>query len=243
MLKAQLAPSGTLRAAINHSNPLLGRRDPATGELSGLAVDLSRELARRVGLAVELIPYDSAGKMAADAPTDVWDIAYLAIDPARAETIDYSAAHSELEGSYLVPADSPLQTIEDVDREGVRIASAQGAAYDLFLSRELQHAELVKADSSPAAFDLLVEQQLDALAGVKASLKLLTERLPGSRILDGRFMTIPQAAGIPKGRPEAARYVREFIEEMKTSGFIAEAFKRHGLGPDDAIVAAPAPLE
>ena len=243
LLKAQLAPSGTLRAAINHSNPLLGRRDEATGELSGLAVDLSRELARRVGLEVELIPYDSAGKMAADAPNNVWDIAYLAIDPGRAETIDYSAAHSELEGSYLVPAGSPLQTLEDVDREGVRIASAQGAAYDLFLSRELQHAELVKADTSPAAFDLMVEQQLDALAGVKASLKLLTERLPGSRVLDGRFMTIPQAAGIPKGRPEAAQYVREVIEDMKSSGFVAEAFQRHGLGPDDAIVAAPAPIE
>jgi polar amino acid transport system substrate-binding protein len=242
-LKMQLAPTGTLRAAINYNNPLLGRRNPATDELQGLAVDLSRELARRVGLDVELIPYDSAGQMAADATADVWDIAYLAIDPARAETIDYSGAHSELEGSYLVPADSPLQTIEDVDREGVRIASAQGAAYDLFLSRTLQHAELVRADSSPAAFDLMIEQQLDALAGVKAAMGPLRERLPGSRILDGNFMTIPQAAGIPKGRPEAARYVREFIEEMKASGFIAEAFERHGLGPDDAIVAAPAPVQ
>jgi polar amino acid transport system substrate-binding protein len=242
-LRMQLAPTGTLRAAINYNNPLLGRRDPATDELQGLAVDLSRELARRVGLDVELIPYDSAGQMAADATADVWDIAYLAIDPARAETIDYSGAHSELEGSYLVPADSPLQTIEDVDREGVRIASAQGAAYDLFLSRTLQHAELVRADSSPAAFDLMIEQQLDALAGVKAAMGPLRERLPGSRILDGNFMTIPQAAGVPKGRPEAARYVREFIEEMKSSGFIAEAFERHGLGPDDAIVAAPAPVQ
>lgn len=243
VLKTQLAPTGVLRAGINYSNPLLARSDAATGELTGLAVDLSQELARRVGLQVELIPYDSAGKMAADAANDVWDIAYLAIDPARAETIDYSAAHSELEGSYLVPVDSPFQTIEDVDQEGVRIASAQGAAYDLFLSRSLQHAELVRADSSPAAFDLFVEQKLDALAGVKASLGPLTERLPGSRLLAGRFMAIPQAAGLPRGRPEAARYVGEFIEEMKASGFIAEAFKRHGLGPDDAIVAAPAPLE
>lgn len=243
VVRTQLAPSGTLRAAINYNNPLLGRRDPATGELQGLAVDLSRELAGRVGVEVELIPYDSAGQMAADATADVWDIAYLAIDPARAETIDYSAAHSELEGSYLVPPDSPLQTIEDVDQEGVRIASAQGAAYDLFLSRQLQHAELVKAESSPAAFDLMVDQQLDALAGVKAAMGPLKDRLPGSRILDGRFMTIPQAAGIPKGRPEAARYVREFIEEMKSSGFIAAAFERHGLGPDDAIVAGPAPVQ
>lgn len=240
---AQLAPTGTLRAAINYNNPLLGRRDPATGELQGLSVDLSRELARRVGVDVELIPYGSAGQMASDATADVWDIAYLAIDAARAENIDYSAAHSELEGSYLVPADSPFETIEDVDQEGVRIASSQGAAYDLFLSRNLQHAELVKADSSPEAFELMIDQQLDALAGVKAAMGRVKERLPGSRILSGNFMTIPQAAGIPKGRPEAARYVREFIEEMKSSGFIAQAFERHGLGPDDAIVAAPAPLE
>lgn len=240
-VRPQLAPSGTLRAAINYNNPLLGRQDPATGELRGLAVDLSRELARRVGVDVELIPYGSAGQMAADAAKDLWDVAYLAIDPARAENIDYSAAYSELEGSYLVPAGSPLQTIAEVDREGVRIAVTGGSAYDLFLRRELQHAELVRADSTPESFDLLTDQHLDAVAAVKAALGPLHERLPGSRILAGNFMTIPQAAGVPKGRPEAARYVHDFIEEMKASGFIAEAFKRHGLGPDDAIVAGPAP--
>ena len=238
-LKAEIAPSGTLRAAINYNNPLLSRRDPASGELRGLAVDLSRELARRVGVDVELIPYGSAGKIAADASTGAWDIGYLAIDPVRAESIDYSAAHSELEGTYLVPAGSPLRNIEDVDRQGMRISVTARSAYDLFLSRELKHAQLVRA---PESFDLMIDQELDAVAAVKAALAPLHQRLPGSLIMSGNFMTIPQAAGIPKGRPEAARYVHDFIEEMKASGFIAEEFERHGLGPDDAIVAGPAPV-
>lgn len=241
-LKAEIAPSGTLRAAINYNNPLLSRRDPASGELRGLAVDLSRELARRVGVDVELIPYGSAGKIAADASTGAWDIGYLAIDPVRAESIDYSAAHSELEGTYLVPAGSPLRNIEDVDRQGMRISVTARSAYDLFLSRELKHAQLVRAGSTPESFDLMIDQELDAVAAVKAALAPLHQRLPGSLIMSGNFMTIPQAAGIPKGRPEAARYVHDFIEEMKASGFIAEEFERHGLGPDDAIVAGPAPV-
>jgi polar amino acid transport system substrate-binding protein len=242
-LKAEIAPSGTLRAAINYNNPLLSRRDPATGELRGLAVDLSTELARRVGVNVELIPYGSAGKIAADASTGAWDIGYLAIDPARAVSIDYSAAHSELEGTYLVPAGSPLQNIEDLDRDGIRISITAKSAYDLFLSRELTHAQLVRAGSTPESFELMIDQELDAVAAVRAALAPLNQRLPGSRIMSGNFMTIPQAAGVPKGRAEAARYVHDFIEEMKASGFIAEAFERHGLGPDDAVVAGPAPAQ
>lgn len=239
-VRTQLAPTGTLRAAINYNNPLLARRDPDSGELLGLAVDMSRELARRVDVPVELIPYDAAGKIAADALNDVWDIGYLAIDPKRAESIDYSAAHSELVGTYLVPAGSPLQSIEDVDQEGIRISVTNRSAYDLFLSRQLQHAELVRSGSTPESFDLFIDEQLDAVAAVKTSLGPLAERLPGSRILSGYFMTIPQAAGVPRGRPEAAAYVREFIEDVKASGFVAEAFERHGIGPDDALVAAPA---
>lgn len=242
-VREQLAPTGTLRAAINYNNPLLARRDADTGELRGLAVDLTRELADRVGVDVQLIPYDAAGKIAGDATKDVWDIAYLAIDPARAEEIDFTAAHSELEGTYLVPAGSPLQTLDDVDHEGIRVSVTARSAYDLFLSRHLQHAELVRAGSTPESFELLIDEGLDAVAAVKTALVPLRDRLPGSRILDGNFMTIPQAAGIPRGRPEAARYVSAFIEEMKASGFIAEAFERHGIGPDDALVAPLAPAE
>ena len=242
-LKAELMPTGTLRAGINYNNPLLARRDPATGELRGIAVDLSRELARRLAVPVELIPYDAAGRMADAGKAGAWDIAYLAVDPGRAGYIDFTAPYIELEGTYLVPAGSPLQRIEDVDREGVRIAVTAKSAYDLFLTRELKHAQLVRAATTPESFDLMRSQKLDAVAAVRTALVPAAREIPGSRVMSGRFMTIPQAAGIPRGRPAAARFVRQFIEEMKASGFVANALKRHGYGPDDAVVARPAPVQ
>jgi polar amino acid transport system substrate-binding protein len=235
----ELAPTGTLRAAINYNNPMWARRDPATGELSGLAVDLSKELAKRVGVPLQVVPYEAAGKITATAKTDTWDIGYLAIDPLRANDIDFTAPAIELEGTYLVPAGSPLQRIEDLDRDGVRIAVTANSAYDLFLTRELHHARLVRAPDTPQSFDLMVAQKLDAVAAVRTALIKAAKSITGSRVLKGRFMTIPQAAGVPKGRPAAVRYVSEFIETMKASGFVAETLKKYGLGPDDAIVAPP----
>jgi polar amino acid transport system substrate-binding protein len=239
-VRKELASTGTLRAAINHNNPLLATRDVASGELSGLAVDLSQELARRIGVPLEIIPFEAAGKITASAAHNVWDIAYLAIDPRRANDIDFTAAHIELEGTYLVPAGSSLQRIEEVDRDGVRIAVTSQSAYDLFLTRELKHAQIVRAVNTPKSFDLMREEKLDAVAAVRTALASAARQIPGSRVLNGHFMTIPQAAGVPKGRPSAARYVRKFIEEMKASGFVARMLTRHGLGPDDAIVAPPA---
>jgi polar amino acid transport system substrate-binding protein len=239
-LKAELAPTGTLRAAINYNNPLLAQRNATTGELTGLAVDLARELARRAGLPIQLIGYDAAGKVSAAARTGAWDVAFLGIDPERAADIDFTAAHIELEGTYLVPAGSPLQKIADVDRDGVRIGITSKSAYDLFLTRELKHAQIVHFDNTPQSIDMLLPQKLDAVAAVRTALLTSLPRLPGARILDGHFMTIPQAAGVPKGRPAAARYLREYIEDVKSSGFVAAALKTHGLGPDDAIVAPPA---
>ena len=236
-IKAELAPTGTLRAAINYNNPLLARRDAATGELSGISVDLSRELARRAGVPLELIPYDAAGRISGAAKTGEWDIAYLAIDLARAADIDFTAPYLELEGTYLVPAGSPLEKVEEMDREGIRIAVATRSAYDLFLSRTLMHAKIVRADTTPLSMRMMIEQKLDAVAAVRTALVNEARRMPGSRVMSGHFMTIPQAAGVPKGRPAAARYVSEFIEEMRTSGFVAKALEKHGLGPDDAIVA------
>lgn len=238
-----VAPSGTLRAGINYNNPLLAQRDAATGELRGIVVDLSRELARRLGVPVQLVPYDAAGKMSAAAKAGEWDIAYLAIDPARAVDIDFTAAYIEIEGTYLVPPGSPLRRIEDVDRAGVRVAVTAKSAYDLFLSRELKQARMVYATTTPESIEMMISQKLDAAAGVKTALIESSKNLPGSRVLPGHFMTIPQAAGVPKGRPEAARYVREFIESVKASGFVAKALERHGLTSDDAIVAAPAPRQ
>jgi polar amino acid transport system substrate-binding protein len=239
--RAQLAPSGTLRAGINYNNPLLAHRDASSGELSGVAVDLSRELARRAGVKLELIPYESAGAMSGAARGGAWDIAYLAIDPARAADIDFTAAYLELEGTYLVPAASSLEKVEDLDRDGIRIAVTSGSAYDLYLSRQLKHAQLVHADTTPQSIDLMVSEHLDAVAAVRTALVTGAARVPGSRVLNGHFMTIPQAAGVPRNRPIAAHYVSTFIEEMKASGFVANALRQHRLGPDDAIVAPAAP--
>jgi polar amino acid transport system substrate-binding protein len=236
-IQAELAPTGTLRAAINFNNPLLAKRDAATGELSGLAVDLSRELGRRAGVPVDLIPYDAAGRISDAVKTREWDVAYLAIDPARAADIEFTAPYLELEGTYLVPEGSRLQNIADVDREGVRIAVTEKSAYDLFLSRELKHAQLVRAATTPISIDMMSEHKADAVAAVRTALVAGARRVSGARVLNGHFMTIPQAAGVPKGRPVAARYVREFIEEMKGSGFVTAGLASHGLGPDDAIVA------
>ena len=227
-IKSELAPTGTLRAGINYNNPLLAQRDAATGELRGIAVDLSRELGRRLGLPVQLIPYDAAGRLSEAAKTGAWDIGYLAIDPARAADIDFTAPYIELEGTYLVPAGSPLRRIEDVDREGVRIAVTAKSAYDLFLSRDLKRAQLVRAATTPESLDLMVAQKLDAVAAVRTALVEPARKL-GGQVMRGHFMTIPQAAGIPRGRPAAARFVRQFIEEMKASGFVADALKRHGI--------------
>jgi polar amino acid transport system substrate-binding protein len=236
-LVTELAPTGVLRAAINYNNPLLARADASSGELTGLAVDLARELARRVNVPLEIIPVDAAGKITASAAANVWDIGFLAIDPRRANEIDFTAPHVELEGTYLVPAGSPIRLIGEIDREGVRIAVTSQSAYDLFLTRELRYARIVRATNTPESFDLMLGQKLDAVAAVRTALVAAAKRIPGSRVLDGHFMTIPQAAGVPKGRPSAAQYVREFIEEMKASGFVAAALQKHGLGPDDAIVA------
>ncbi|HUR58313.1 MAG TPA: ABC transporter substrate-binding protein [Opitutaceae bacterium] len=239
-IKSELAPTGTLRAGINYNNPLLAQRDVATGELRGIAVDLAREVGRRVGVPVQLIPYDAAGRMSDAVKSGAWDIAYLAVDPARAADIDFTAPYLELEGTYLVPAGSPLRRIEDVDRDGVRIAVTAKSAYDLFLTRELKHARLLRAGTTPESIDMMVAQKLDAVAAVRTALVSGAPQVPGSRVLSGHFMTIPQAAGIPRGRPAAAAYVRQFIEDVKRSGFVAEALARHGLKRDDAIVAPAA---
>lgn len=236
-VRRELASTGTLRAAINYNNPLLAKRDAATGELSGLAVDLARELGRRVGVPVELVPYDSAGKITGSAQDNVWDVAFLAIDPVRGKNIDFTAAYIELEGTYMVAAGAPFRQIEDVDRDGVRIAVTAGSAYDLLLSRELKHAEIVRAENTPQSMQLMLDQKLDAVAAVRTALAAEVKRVPNLRVLSGHFMTIPQAAGVPKGHPVAASYVSEFIEEMKASGFVATSLKKYGYGPDDAIAA------
>ncbi|HXG50659.1 MAG TPA: ABC transporter substrate-binding protein [candidate division Zixibacteria bacterium] len=228
-LRAELAPTGTLRAGINYGNPVLARRDPRSGELSGIAVVLARELARRAELPLKLVGYESAGKMFAAFKQGAWDIAFLALDAERANEIDFTAPYLEIEGAYLVPAGSPLRAPADVDRDGTRIAVSAGSAYDLFLTRSLKHAVLVRAPTPDAAFALAVAREVDAVAGVRQHLLDNAPKLPGSRVLDGRFMAIEQALGLPKGRPQARDYLCEFVEEMKACGLIARAIEEAGL--------------
>ena len=227
---SDLAPTGKLRVGINYGNPVLATKDPANGDLRGVAVDLARELGKRLNVPVELVAFESAGKMFDAVQAGAWDAAFLAIDPGRADAIDFTAPYIEIEGTYLVPAGSPLRAIADVDREGVRIGISSKSAYDLFLSRSIRHAELIRAPDPKGAFELILAGKVDVVAGVRQHLVANVEKLAGSRVLDGRFMAIQQALGIVKGRTTGARYLREFIEEAKASGLVAEAIERAGVG-------------
>ena len=234
-VRSELAPTGKLRAAINFGNPVLAQKDPASGEPRGVSVDLARELGRRLGVPVELVIYDAAGKVFDALKTNAWDIAFLAIDPARATEIAFTAPYVVIEGTYLVPADSPLRTIQDVDRDGVRVAVGNKSAYDLYLTRTLKRAQLVRLPTSPEAIDVFLRDKLEAAAGVKQPLLQFAKTHPNVRVMGGRFMAIEQAMGTPKGREAAALYLREFVEEMKASGFVARALEKSGQG--DATVA------
>ena len=228
-LRAELAPTGKLRVGINYGNPVLATRDLASGELRGVAVDLARELGARTGVPVEIVAFESAGKMFDAVKAGAWDAAFLAIDQGRADQVSFTAAYILIEGTYLVPSGSPLHAIEDVDRAGVRIGVSAKSAYDLFLQRSIQHAQLVRAPSPDAAFALIVAGKVDVVAGVRQHLAANAGKLPGSRVLDGRFMAIEQALGVPKGREESAKYLREFIEDVKVSGFVARAIEKAGI--------------
>lgn len=231
----ELAPAGKLRAAINFGNGVLAQKDPQTGEARGVSVDLAREVARRAGIPLEIVPYDAAGKVSADATSNRWDIAFVARDPDRAKDIDFTAPYVIIEGTYVVTQDSPLHTVQDVDRDGIRVAVGRGSAYDLFLSRSLKHAQLVRTPTSPEAPELFVREKLDAAAGVRQQLQSAARQHPGLRIMQDRFMAIEQAMALPRGRPQAARYLRDFIDEMKASGFVQQSLDKSG--QKDATVA------
>ncbi len=239
--RTELAPTGTLRAGINYGNVILAKKDPTSGESSGVAIDLALELGRRLGVPVTIVGYDSVGAMVDGAKAGAWDIAFLGSDPARAADITFTAAYVELEATYLVPAGSPLRTIADVDREGVRVAAPARANYELFLTRSLHRAKLVRAQGADAAADLLLTGQAEALAGLRQALIAPAAKLPGSRILDGRFMAVQQAVGVPKGRDAGVKYLRGFVEEAKASGLVARAIEK--TGARGVSVAPKAPVQ
>jgi polar amino acid transport system substrate-binding protein len=227
--RSELAPTGKLRVGINLGNFLLTATDPATGEYRGVAVDLGRELGRRLGVPVEIIGYPSPGALADAANAGAWDVGFLGAEPQRANEIDFTAAYVEIEATYLVPPGSPLKTIADVDREGVRIAISGKSAYDLYLTRTLKHAQLVREAGADNVFKRFVADKLDAIAGLKPRLVTDAENLPGSRILDGRFTAVQQAAGTPKGRSTGAKYLREFIEDVKATGLVARTIEKNNV--------------
>ena len=233
-----LAPNGTLRAAINFGNSVLAQRDPAGGEPRGVSAELARELGRRLGVPVTFVPFEEAGLVAAAAVRDVWDVAFLAIDPVRGATIDYTAPYVLIEGTYVVPANSPLASLEAIDASGMRITVAKASAYDLFLTRALKHAELVRFPGGQEAEAAFLAGGYDAIGGVKQPMVALVQAHPELRHVPGRFMSIRQAMAAPKGREAAASYLKAFVEDAKASGFVRKALDASG--QNDAEVA---PLE
>ncbi len=223
-----LAPGGKMRAAINVGNIVLAKRGEGGAEPTGITVDLARELGKRLGVPVEFVVYDLAGKVSAAANTGAWDICFLAIEPARAAEVEFTAPYVLIEGTYLVARDSPLKTVADVDAPGIRIGANTGAAYDLFLTRSLKNATLVRAGDGSSMFDLFEAGKVDAAAGVRQPLEIYAKAHPHVRVMPDRFMEIRQAMAAGKGKMAGQRYLASFIEEMKASGFVADAIKRHG---------------
>ncbi|MBU67657.1 MAG: ABC transporter substrate-binding protein [Cupriavidus sp.] len=228
-VRRELAPTGIFRASINVGNPILANLD-ADGKPFGVSVDLAGEFARRLGIPLELVVFDSAGKSVDAVTAEQADFGFFAVDPVRGAGIAFSAPYVLIEGAYLVKNDSPVRTNDEVDRAGRSVVVGTGSAYDLYLTRALQHAQIVRAPTSPSVVQTFLEQDADVAAGVRQQLEADAARTPGLRLLPGRFMVIQQAMGIPKARsPEAVDVLRQFVEEMKASGFVADALARHGI--------------
>jgi polar amino acid transport system substrate-binding protein len=223
----ELTPTGKLRVGVNLGNFLLVQRN-ADGGIRGIVPDLAQELARRLGVAAELRQYEKVGEVADGAKKGEWDVAFIGAEPQRAADIDFTEPYVEIEATYLVPAGSAIKSVDEVDRQGVRIAVAGRSAYHLWLERNVKHAELVIGDNIEGSYQRFVKEKLEALAGLKPRLLEDVAKLPGARILEGRFTSVQQAIGTPKGRPQGAAYLRQFAEDIKSSGLVARLIERHG---------------
>ena len=238
--KTELTPKDKLRVGINHSNFLLSTRDPVSGAYSGIVIDLAAELAHRLDVAFEVVGVKNPGLMADAAQSDVWDVAFMGSEPARANVIAFSSAYLEIDAGYLVPPGSLIQNINEVDREGVRIALMDKSAYDLYLSRHIKHATLIRTSSIDASFEVFVRDQLEVLAGLKPRLTSDASNYPGARILGGRFTAIQQSIGTPNGRDAGAKFLLEFVEEIKASGMVEALIAKHNVrGVSVAAAATP----
>lgn len=236
-LRDEFFPKGTLRASINLGNPILANRD-RKGDPCGVSVDLARAFAAKIGAPLELVIFDAAGKAADALKHEEVDIGFLAIDPSRAESIAFTPPYVVIEGSYLVTEESPILSNEEVDQPGIRVVVGKGSAYDLFLTRSLKSAQILRSPTSPTVADTFMAEKAEVAAGVKQQLQQDAQRLSGLRLLPGRFMVINQAMGLPVRRSKSAlACLSDFIEEMKSNGFVEEALRRHGI--EGAAVASP----
>jgi polar amino acid transport system substrate-binding protein len=236
--KAELAPTGALRVAVFTGNPVIGTRDKTTGQVAGTTVSLGRALAARAGVPAEIREYTAVARLMEDAKSGAWDVAVVAIDPARRNVIDYAPPHIVVDLTYLVAPGSPIRSVAQADQPGVRIAAARGAATTLFLERTLKNATVVAAENEPAAFALVREGQAQAYAQNRYMLLGLADGLPGARVVDDRFSAAELALALPKGRPAALEYVSAFVEDAKRSGAVARAID--GAGLRGVAVAPPA---
>jgi polar amino acid transport system substrate-binding protein len=226
------APTGTLRVGINLGNPVLAGLDAATQKPKGVTIDIANEIGKRSGIPVELVPFQTAGSTVDAIKTGNIDMIFVAIDPVRGADVSYTPPYIQIEGAYMVKANSPLKANEEVDRAGVEIVVGKGSAYDLYLTREIKNAALLRAASSQAVIDDFMAGKGNVAAGVKQQLESDAKRYQGLRMLPGRFMVINQAIGIPKARPDYEKttaYLSKIIADLKSSGFVAEAMKRHNI--------------
>jgi polar amino acid transport system substrate-binding protein len=226
-VKSELAPTGVLRAGLNLSNFLLISARTEAGDPAGVAPDMAAEIARRLGVAVQYVTYKTPGELADAAETGAWDIGLIGAEPQRAEKIAFSPAYVEIEATYLVPAGSPIQTLAEVDKAGVRISVTGRSAYGLWLERHIKNATLVKTGTLDSAYDRFVSDGLEVLAGLRPRLLSDVEKLPGARILDGKFTAVQQAIGTGRKNAAAAQFLRDFVEEAKVSGFVQSLIDRH----------------
>ena len=236
-VRSELAPTGKIRVGINYGNFLLVTSYSAGSEPRGPAPDLARELGRRLGVPIEFVAFDTAGKMADAVRAGAWDVAFLGAEPQRANEISFTAAYLEIPATYLVPAGSAIRSFADVDRDGVRIAVAEKSAYELYLSRTIARAKLVLTKGIDASYNAFVDDQLEVLSGLRPRLLTDVQKLPGARILDGQFTAVQQAIGTPKGRDAGAAYLRQFVEDVKASGMVAKAIADNGV---EGVSVAPA---
>lgn len=225
----QLAPTGVLRVAINLSNFLLVTGEDADGAPDGVSPDMGRALAAELGVQAHMVPFKGPGELADAIANDEWDIGNIAAEPERAKTIQFSPAYCEIQATYMVPENSAIQSMKEVDSAGNRIAVKGRSAYDLWLTENLQAAELVRVDSIDASFEAFVDQRLEVLAGLRPALQTQQQKLAGARILDGSFTAIQQSIGCKPGFPEAAAFVHEFVRKSISEGLVARAIEKHGV--------------